>query len=147
MDCAGPSPMTIMGMEEPRVGVSPGNWVKTGGCGVDGGEVVSIGSSCNETGRRDLVGDGPEEARRATTVELAFSLDGRRLRRRNMREKGKAMRLRNMMECLVRKGGQHLIELLKRMTLRNPKGGWRTNEKSSQRMKYSLPRFLRGGVT
>lgn len=60
---------------------------------VDGVRVVLIGSSCDETGRRDLDEGGSD---RATRAEPTLAFAPRRLRRRNMRKREKENRS-NMM--------------------------------------------------
>ena len=113
-----------MGVGELWTAVSPGEWVETDGdCGVGVVEPMLIGSTCDEKGWYDL--GGPE---------LALSFARRRFRRRNMREKEKEMRLRNMMERFIMVGGRHLME---RVTVENTKGERGGNTVTN-------PYFLRG---
>jgi hypothetical protein len=122
VDCGRSCPMMRMVGGVPGTGVTPGE-VATGdwaiglrmekrerGRRVDGVGVVLIGSSRDETERRDLDGGRGAQDTRASFAELSFSLAARRLQRRNMREKGEARRVPNMVKCFVGKGGLHLIE-------------------------------------
>ena len=106
VDCGGSRPMMRMvgggpGTEDTSDEI--GDWAigfrtevmkRERGRRADGVGVVLTGLSCEDLDR----GGGAEEDTRSTFPELALSSAARRFRRRNMREKGKEMRVPNMMK-------------------------------------------------